>query len=48
MKISPEVLGLIDEIRHDRIHGASELARQAVNVLKTAAERSQADSVEQF
>ena len=48
MKISPEIINLIDEIRDDRIHGASELARQAVSVLKTAAECSQADSVEQF
>ncbi len=48
MKIGPEVLNLVDEIRHDRIHGASELARQAVSVLKTAAECSQAGSVWQF
>jgi len=39
---------LIDEVRNDKTHGASQLARQAVGVLKVAAERSQADSVEQF
>ncbi|MDP2917454.1 MAG: hypothetical protein Q8O16_05945 [Dehalococcoidia bacterium] len=44
MTISPEILSLIDEIRDDRVHGASELARQAINVLKTAAERSRAGS----
>lgn len=48
VKISTEIVGLIDEIKHDRIHGASELATQAVRVLNTAAERSQADSVEPF
>ncbi len=48
MKISSEIVSLIDEIRDDRTHGASQLARQAANVLKVAAERSQADSVEQF
>jgi ribose 1,5-bisphosphate isomerase len=48
MKISPEIASLIDEIRNDRVHGASQLARQAVQVLKTAAEHSQAESVAQF
>ncbi len=48
MNISPEIISLIDEIRDDRIHGASQLARQAANVLKVAAEHSQADSAEQF
>ena len=48
MNINPETISLIDEIKNDRIHGASQLARQAVNVLKVAAEHSQADSVEQF
>lgn len=48
MNISPEIISLIDEIRNDKIHGASQLARQAVNVLKLAAERSQADSAEEF
>jgi len=48
MNISAEITGLIDEIKGDRIHGASQLARQAVNVLKIAAERSQAGSAEEF
>jgi len=48
MNISPEISILIEEIRDDRTHGASQLARQAVEVLKVAAERSQADSVAQF
>ncbi len=48
MNINPEIITLIDEIRGDKTHGASELARQAVDVLKIAAERSQAKSVEQF
>ncbi|MFC1870169.1 hypothetical protein ACFLYE_02750 [Chloroflexota bacterium] len=40
MKISPEVASQIEEIRNDKTHGASQLARQAVEVLKSAAERS--------
>ena len=48
MNISPEIISLIDEIRNDKIHGASQLARQAAEVLKSAAERSLADTVEQF
>ena len=48
MKISPEIISLIDEIKSDKIHGASQLARRAIDVLKLAAEHSQADNVEQF
>lgn len=48
MNISAEIISLIEEIKNDRTHGASQLARQAVKVLKVAAERSQEDSVEQF
>ncbi len=48
MNISPEIISLIEELRNDRTHGASQLARQAAGVLKTAAEYSQVDSVEQF
>jgi len=48
MSISPEIVSLIDEIRNDKVHGASELARQAVKVLKVAAERSHADSAKAF
>ncbi len=48
MSIGPEIISLIDEIRNDKVHGASELARQAVGVLKVAAERSRAGSVATF
>jgi len=48
VNISPEIISLIDEIRNDRVNGASQLARQAVKVLKVAAEHSRADNVEQF
>jgi ribose 1,5-bisphosphate isomerase len=48
MSISPEIVSLIDEIRNDKVHGASELARQAAKVLKVAAEQSQADSAKAF
>ena len=48
MNISPEIIGLIDEIRNDKTHGASQLARQAMSVLKIAAEHSQTDGLEQF
>jgi len=48
MNISPIIISLIDEIRNDKIHGASELARRAVEVLKVATEHSRADNVEQF
>ena len=48
MEISPEIVSLVDEIRNDKVHGASQLARQAVKVLKVAAERSQAASVAQL
>jgi len=48
MSINPEIISLIDEIRNNKTHGASQLARQAVEVLKIATKRSQTDSVEQF
>ena len=48
MNINPEIISLINEIRNDKTHGASQLARQAVNVLKIAAECSKADSIERF
>ncbi len=48
MNISPEIVSLIDEIRNDRTHGASELARQAVNVLKVTAEQSRANNAKEF
>jgi eIF-2B alpha/beta/delta-like uncharacterized protein len=46
--VRPEIISLIDEIRNDRVHGASQLARQAANVLRQTAESSQADTVDQF
>ena len=48
MNISPEIASLIEEIKSDKVHGASQLARQAVGVLKLAAEHSQADSASEF
>jgi len=48
VNIAPEIISLIDEIRDDKTHGASQLARQAVGVLKTAAERSQAKNAKEF
>ncbi|MFC2006302.1 translation initiation factor eIF-2B [Chloroflexota bacterium] len=48
MSISTEITGLIDEIKNDKTHGASELARQAVKILKVAAERSGADNAKEF
>jgi eIF-2B alpha/beta/delta-like uncharacterized protein len=48
MSISPEISHLIEEIKNDQTHGASQLARQAVNVLKVAAQKSRAASSKQF
>ncbi len=48
VNISPEIISLIEELRNDRTHGASQLARRAAKVLKIAAEHSQVDSAEQF
>jgi ribose 1,5-bisphosphate isomerase len=48
MDLNSEIISLIDEIRDDRTHGASELARQAAGVLRVAAERTRADSAKQF
>ncbi len=48
VNISPENISLIDEIKGDKTHGASQLARQAVKVLKLAAEHSRADSTGEF
>ncbi len=48
MDLNPEIVPLIDEIKNDRAHGASELARQAVRVLKITAEHSHAISPEQL
>lgn len=48
MSISPGITKLIKEIKEDKTHGASELARQAVEVLKIAAEQSRVSSTEKF
>ena len=48
MKINPQIIDLIGEIRNDKIHGASQLARQAAQVLKAAVEHSQAESTDRF
>lgn len=48
MPISAEITRLVDEIREDRSHGAIELARRALVILKTTAGHSQADDVERF
>jgi translation initiation factor eIF-2B subunit delta len=48
VNISHKITRLIDEIKNDKTQGASQLARQAMAVMKVAAERSQADSVEHF
>ncbi len=48
MNISTEINGLIEEIKNNKTDGASELARQAVGVLKIAAEHSRAKSTKEF
>ena len=48
VNISPEIISLIDEIRNDKTHGASQLARRAVEVLKIATEQSRAGSTKEF
>ncbi len=48
MAISEKVELLIKEILDDRTHGASQLARQALETLKVAAEESRAEGVDQF
>jgi len=48
MNVSPEIISLIDGIKNDKTHGASQLARQAASVLKVAAERSQTKSADEF
>ena len=49
MEMNPEVVDLIiDEIKNDQAHGASQLAREAAQLLKAAAGCSQAESTDQF
>jgi ribose 1,5-bisphosphate isomerase len=46
--MNPEIADKIDAIRLDRVHGASWLSREALAVLKLAAETSQATSSDDF
>ncbi len=48
MNINPEIVSLIDGIRNDKTHGASQLTRQAAEVMKLSVEHSRVGSVEQF
>jgi eIF-2B alpha/beta/delta-like uncharacterized protein len=48
MNIRPETEDLIIAVRSDAVHGASELARQSINVLKLAAEKSSCPTTTQF
>jgi len=48
MKLSTEITGLITKIENNRTDGASQLARQAVAVFKTAAERRHSGSITEF
>jgi len=48
MPVPAEIARLVGEIESDRVRGAAELARQAVLVLKAAAEHSRAADVESF
>ncbi|HEX7476059.1 MAG TPA: translation initiation factor eIF-2B [Dehalococcoidales bacterium] len=45
MIINPAIEALIDEIREDKTHGASQLARQALDVMKAAAAQSRSSNV---
>jgi len=48
MALNPEVAKQIQEIRQDRIHGASWLSRQAIGVMRLAVEKSEASNVADF
>ncbi len=48
MNINHEITSLVEEIKNDKVHGASQLARQAAGVLKMAAEHSRTDSSDEF
>ena len=48
MSLTPEIVYSIEEIKNDKLHGASELARQAVIILKTAATLSRTTGIDQF
>ncbi len=46
--IIPEIEELIAQIRNNRTHGATELARQALQIMKAASEHSLAENTESF
>lgn len=48
MNVSADTLHLIDEIRNDKVNGASYLANQAVEAIKIATEYSQVGTIEEF
>ncbi len=48
MPVPPEIRNYIEQIRSDRNHGASELARLSIEILKFAITKSNASSREQF
>ncbi len=48
MSIPPDIKGYIDQIKNNRNEGASELARQSLQVLKYAITSSKATSLPQF
>jgi translation initiation factor eIF-2B subunit delta len=48
MPLNPEIAKQIEEIRQDRIHGASWLSRQAISVMNLAIEKSEAENVADF
>jgi len=48
MNISPDIFSLIKDIRNNKTHGASELARQAVDVMRMAAESSKVTNIEEL
>jgi translation initiation factor 2B subunit (eIF-2B alpha/beta/delta family) len=45
MALHPAVAQQIEEIRQDRIHGASWLSRQAIGLMNLAVEKSEAENV---
>ncbi len=48
MDFDPEITQLVEDIRQDRVHGASRLSLQAVGTLRLAAEKSSAVSTADF
>lgn len=48
MALNPEIIRQIEEIRQDKIHGASWLSRQAIGVLNLAVKKSEAKELSHF